>query len=739
MAVVEKVDLENAKVDTDDLGDILNSDSSTTVTTRLEQTVKSVAKAIGEISAYDDKGAWLTSTAYVIKDLVQTGGTTYICTVSHTSGVFATDKDAGKWGVFQTQLPEKLLSSYVSFSAAIAAIGSDEETLALDVDGTITGDITIPTTLSIRPLNGRVIDGAFKLTHNGPLVGAGAFQWLGSAITAEGFGRVDVIRPQWFGALGNGTADDTSAIQAAMDVFATSDRRGGTVYFSHGLYRVDGSLSPKSENIHLVSDGKRNPQAALSESDIDVPATLYKTGTGPLIKIDTQYRCNGFCTHGITLLGAEVDKANITGIQWFINGASFRRDFIFEETTVTRFQDAFEVHRVSGAAEGAVGVIRILLCSIVRNTYIFRHSGTSSQVNGFVFEKNDAGNNGYTTGGGIYGLRAQNITIADNILEGQRDALYITGAYRSIRIQNNYFEANVGDFCIHLNQCQAGMVGPNMYNSITSDYKVKLTKCIGISVLDPAWQHGSILCNNRQNDTNQFPGSEMEITAPSGVVTRWLQVDKANDAKMTFRDGFISSTDHGSESRSQWIDGRPILVGYSGLVSGDLITKTFALTASAGDFLSVSYPFKLEDPTDGIYVGMRVNGSGDAGKGSWDGPFEGSNRSPTGEWLVLTVACQALEPVTSLEVYFWPFGTTHTGTKGIQFGQGVGFACTDPSEIKPFVDVDRLGKTGAPPTAGSWLRGDKLWDWTPSALTTPGWVCTTSGTPGTWVSMAALT
>jgi hypothetical protein len=44
----------------------------------------------------------------------------------------------------------------------------------------------------------------------------------------------------------------------------------------------------------------------------------------------------------------------------------------------------------------------------------------------------------------------------------------------------------------------------------------------------------------------------------------------------------------------------------------------------------------------------------------------------------------------------------------------------------------------APPASGTYVRGDIVWTPTPTAGTTPGWVCVTSGTPGTWKAMAAL-
>lgn len=47
--------------------------------------------------------AWGTARAYAAKDLVTQGTGTYVCAVTHTSGVFATDLAAGKWvSIFDT-------------------------------------------------------------------------------------------------------------------------------------------------------------------------------------------------------------------------------------------------------------------------------------------------------------------------------------------------------------------------------------------------------------------------------------------------------------------------------------------------------------------------------------------------------------------------------------------------------------------------------------------------------------
>lgn len=48
------------------------------------------------------RGLWATATAYAVSDMVEVAGSSYICAIAHTSGVFATDAAAGKWQIFVT-------------------------------------------------------------------------------------------------------------------------------------------------------------------------------------------------------------------------------------------------------------------------------------------------------------------------------------------------------------------------------------------------------------------------------------------------------------------------------------------------------------------------------------------------------------------------------------------------------------------------------------------------------------
>ena len=69
----------------------------------------SALAALSSVLAVQDslpswRGPWVTATAYAIGDLVNSGGSTYICLIAHTAAAsFATDLSALRWAVFAAQ------------------------------------------------------------------------------------------------------------------------------------------------------------------------------------------------------------------------------------------------------------------------------------------------------------------------------------------------------------------------------------------------------------------------------------------------------------------------------------------------------------------------------------------------------------------------------------------------------------------------------------------------------------
>jgi hypothetical protein len=95
-------------------------------------TLSAEVLALLSSTAWRVRGAWVGGTAYLAGDIVLQGGIVYVCISAHTSGVFATDLAAGKWGQVTANstasttsfAPTTNLSS-VTVQAAIAELDDD--------------------------------------------------------------------------------------------------------------------------------------------------------------------------------------------------------------------------------------------------------------------------------------------------------------------------------------------------------------------------------------------------------------------------------------------------------------------------------------------------------------------------------------------------------------------------------------------------------------------------------------
>lgn len=99
MTAISITDLNNAKTDVDHLASVATS-LALTATDRLGGIKSTLSAAIDSIKSFTSRGAWVTATAYVGKDLVSSGGSWYVCVIAHTaSASFGTD--AANWRLYQ--------------------------------------------------------------------------------------------------------------------------------------------------------------------------------------------------------------------------------------------------------------------------------------------------------------------------------------------------------------------------------------------------------------------------------------------------------------------------------------------------------------------------------------------------------------------------------------------------------------------------------------------------------------
>ena len=136
---------------------------------------------------------------------------------------------------------------------AITAIGSVKTVLSIPAGNwPIAANLTVPANLTLKFVHGAVLTIATTktLTINGPL-DAGLspiFSCTGTGKVMFGPGSIKAAMPQWFGATGDGTTDDTAALNATV----TAVPAGGVIHLLPGTYKTSGWLINKT--VSLIAD-----------------------------------------------------------------------------------------------------------------------------------------------------------------------------------------------------------------------------------------------------------------------------------------------------------------------------------------------------------------------------------------------------------------------------------------------------------------------------------------------------
>lgn len=182
--------------------------------------------------------------------------------------------------------------AYASFSAAIDAIGLSNATLLIPNEQVVSANKTVPSNVDLQFVNpGRLsINAGVTVTINGSF-NAGLYQIFSGAGSVV-FGSVKEVYPQWWGAKGDGTTDNTTAITAAYN--ATPD--GAILRFVQGGWMFTGLNITK--NIGIVGSG--------------TGTVLINTGTGYALSFDgTANTLNNVFVNDLRIKGNAVNAGGI--------------------------------------------------------------------------------------------------------------------------------------------------------------------------------------------------------------------------------------------------------------------------------------------------------------------------------------------------------------------------------------------------------------------------------------------
>jgi hypothetical protein len=162
--------------------------------------------------------------------------------VSHNAdGSIKADTNISVFGT----VGDGVTDEYAAIQARVTALGTTVPSLISFPPGTyrLGSSLTIPSNITVEMRGGLFsIDAARTLTINGPF-NAGLQQcFTGAGTVRFGTRTTREIYPQWWGAKGNGVADDYAPIQAALAASDKNNQNSNTVRLPNGVYLISQPL-----------------------------------------------------------------------------------------------------------------------------------------------------------------------------------------------------------------------------------------------------------------------------------------------------------------------------------------------------------------------------------------------------------------------------------------------------------------------------------------------------------------
>lgn len=526
--------------------------------------------------------------------------------------------------------------------------------------------------------------------------------------------------------------DDTDAWENALAALAALG--GGTLKLPRGASKTTRVLTiPVNVPIRIIGTGTRKVYPGAYVAGQKSPSLIvpYHSGRSAfrfLASVNGQGAFSGETFNVATLEGAVQPDA---AFGWETQGA-FLYGFTFRAVGIHGFRkdgsgSAFDAYNVGGS-QLAVGAVLIEDCVINRNNWIARCVGGTS-FNSFRFIRNKAGQNGYLENTGGLDISGHNITINENILEGQRNPVKTRGGYRETTVCGNYFEANVGIACIDIGEAFSFNVGPNFYGALNPaniEHKVVLRYTGLGSCLDPYWPIGV----NKMAPALIGTSAESSLNNASNYV--YQRFDRFDGANYGSRPNALAQLATRVTNPVRDINpqtGKAIPVQEYTTTGTGIISMTQTIAGAVGQWAVVCIPFKrIADAGAAVnpYLGLNINNNG--GVGSAD--FPGSNFMRwwrDGEWIMVTAATKIGEAMTTLGVNFYPFGISPAAGRVARFLRPYTYILDDINKAIPFMDGYIAESVVAAPTTGTWVAGDNI------QRTAGGFFsCTASGSPGTW-------
>jgi len=380
------------------------------------------------------------------------------------------------------------LAWYASLAKAVTDIGAVDVSLKVDASDTMTGNITIPNTVSLVGSKGNSVDttgftitvngvckasenmftGTGAVTLNGTLI-AGDVQLWASGVTVTGT-AFTLVKPVWWG------ADDTGSVNCSTLITALHAAMvdGGTMDFGEGTKTYEFENVTFSKSVNMIgeatlraADGNNdNELITFTGSNITIEGLAFDGDQANQTTVNTQEKQILYLGGGSTILNIDISHCAFTDS---IASCIYARDVQNVKVTECSFRDIGKLSLVSRGI-----AIRLAEADdvFVSKNYIDAY-GDSGKVGIRIGGPDDAVTPLYTP-------RNNRAVIVDNIV---KNILYDDGAggygigisiasYEEAIISNNQvynsrgncYDTNRTKNCTFTGNIAAGSIAKNGYN-----------------------------------------------------------------------------------------------------------------------------------------------------------------------------------------------------------------------------------------------------------------------------------
>jgi hypothetical protein len=496
-----------------------------------------------------------------------------------------------------------------------------------------------------------------------------------------------VVHVKDFGAIGDGTTDDTTALTNAIN-------SGYSLDFSNGTYLISGALYPKSNTVWL---GKNNGTIKYSIVSCLIDANTIDNWSFNGITIDGNYTAYAPTTLTQYPYGIRLDASTNIEISGSIFKNLWRIGIIVGHLLSTACSNISitnnTIQNIGKSTDPTVGFgngIAVLNAHdvMIQNNYITAITGNTTATGGITLEP---GNSTYD---------CYNVTISDNTISNITDAPSIN------LYQNGTFTGNRSNIIIN-------------NNSITGT---------GIAYGISCQQFGDTYIRSNYLKTTQGILVQRYQAYEAIIEGNTILSSSTGGYGIRIQDGIASVAIKRNTLRSiagvgiqcdmyDYVTATPIK---SCLIQDNHLqdVNSHGIAISAGNFVITGNTMVgcCVTNTSGYYITSLAGGASQSVNG-----YIGSNtmiHTTTGIAAFINAQGDIFNNVT--------FGDNNF------VGSYLTYYTLNTAGRIPGVYTDIL------PSGGTWVVGDKINKLTPVSGGTIGWVCTTAGTPGTFKTFGVI-